>query len=483
MRVSRLHLILLAIIFLAACAPVQPTKPNSVNYHPDGPLFVGDQVSFEVMVPPAPGSETGSIKIGIEGQDLGTAGIAPYGIGGRNQATLWWIWNTGGLQPGSYTLSFTRLPENTTWTENITLLPANQVPNPEPDAHWVSTSTICCNLYYITGTAAERDIVSLSQEVERQSELVSAQLHEDLTERVNMIFMSRVVGHGGFTWSGVYVSYLDDNYIGNDMAFLFHHELVHYYDSALGGSYLPTMLQEGLAVYLTGGHFKPEALGQRAAALLNLGWYIPLTAIANDFYNQQHDISYLEASALIQYLVDTYGWDAFNQFYRNIPAPSNQTPSEVMDAALHSQFGLSFANLESAFQKYLPSQPVTYNERTDLELTVSFFDTVRRYQEELDPSAYFKTAWLPDGQIMRQRGIVSDFLRHPVRWENKVFESLLIRSQKALFSGEYKRAGSTLRFTNWLLNAYIKIRIPGNKIIPGIFNSLFGDLRMEGSRR
>jgi hypothetical protein len=68
-----------------------------------------------------------------------------------------------------------------------------------------------------------------------------------------------------------------------------------------------------------------------------------------------------------------------------------------------------------------------------------------------------------------------------VRWENKAFESLLIRSQKALFNGEYKRSGSTLRFTNWLLNAYIKI--PGNKIIPGIFNSLFGDLRREGSRR
>ncbi len=85
------------------------------------------------------------------------------------------------------------------------------------------------------------------------------------------------------------------------------------------------MLEEGLAVYLTGGHFKPEPLGPRAAALLDLGWYISLSNVANDFYNQQHDIAYLEAGSLVKYLVETYGWSAFNQFYRTIPEPNNQS--------------------------------------------------------------------------------------------------------------------------------------------------------------
>jgi hypothetical protein len=215
------------------------------------------------------------------------------------------------------------------------------------------------------------------------------------------------------------------------------------------------MLQEGLAVYLTGGHFKPEPLGPRAAALLDLGWYIPLTKIADEFYNQQHDIGYLEAGALVQYLVETYGWGAFNKFYRNIPVPENQAISVVMDTALRDHFGISFADLETAYLAYLKSQSVTEDVRTDLQMTVTFFDTVRRYQEALDPSAYFLTAWLPDGSVMRQRGIVADLLRHPDRWENRLFESLLIRSQKELFGGDYKDAERTLKWMNWLLNMVI----------------------------
>jgi len=53
---------------------------------------------------------------------------------------------------------------------------------------------------------------------------------------------------------------------------------------------------------------------------------------------------------------------------------------------------------------------------------------------------------------MRQRGIVADFLRHPEGWDNRLFESLLIRSQRELFSGDYKSAERTLIWSNWILN-------------------------------
>ena len=451
MRHARFTLLFIFLL-LSSCASIQPTGQITVITHPDGPLYVGDQVSFEILIPAETSDKRGSIEVTFNGQELGSSGFAPYGIGGRNQVTLWWVWDTHDLKPGSYTLTFTRLPDNTTWTESFPLHPADQVPSPEPDAHWVSTTTVCCNLYYITGTAAERDITTLSREADEQSTVVSAQMGTSLSKRMDIIFMSRVVGHGGFTGLGVYVSYLDDNYIGNDMPILFHHEFVHFYDNELGGDYLPTMLQEGLAVYLAGGHFKPEPLGPRAAALLNLGWYIPLTTIADDFYNQQHDIAYLEAGALVKYLVETYGWDAFNEFYRTIPAPESRTVSAVMDNALQDHFGLSFADLETAYLAYLQTQTVTPDVRTDLQLTVAFFDTVRRYQEALDPSAYFLTAWLPDGSVMRQRGIVADFLRHPEGWDNRLLESLLIRSKRELFSGDYINTERTLRWTNWLLN-------------------------------
>jgi len=118
---------------------------------------------------------------------------------------------------------------------------------------------------------------------------------------------------------------------------------------------------------------------------------------------------------------------------------------------LQDSFGISFADLETAYLAYLQSQPVTEVVRTDLQLTVTFFDAVRHYQEDLDPSAYFLTAWLPDASTMRQRGIVADFLRHPEGWENRLLESLLIRSQRELFCGDYKTAERTLRWTDWLL--------------------------------
>ena len=450
---SQIKLFLLLIFFLlSSCTPIQPAEQITVLSHPDGPLFVGDQVSFEILASVTAGDKTGSIQVTFDGHDLGSAGFAPYGIGGRNQATLWWVWDTRDLKPGSYTLTFTRLPENTTWTETFLLHPRDQAPSPEPAAHWVSTTTVCCNLYYITGTAAERDINIISQEADEQSEAVSAQMGSSINKRIDIILMSRVVGHGGFNWSGIYISYLDTNYLGNDMSILFHHEFTHYYDNILGGIYLPAMLQEGLAVYLTGGHFKSEPLEPRTAALFELGWYIPLTAIADDFYNQQHDIGYLEAGALVQYLVETYGWGAFNGFYRSIPAPENQAVSAVVDNALLDHFGITLADLETAYLAYLRSQTVTDEVRSDLQLTVTFFDTVRRYQEALDPSAFFLTAWLPDGSVMRQRGIVADFLRHPGEWENRLFESLLIRSQRELFGGDYRSSESNLIWTNWLLN-------------------------------
>lgn len=444
--------IFISLFLLASCTPTQPADQITVVSHPDGPLYVGDQVSFEVLIPAEAEGTNGSVEVAFDGQKLGSAGFAPYGIGGRSQATLWWVWNTHDLKPGSYTLSFTRLPENASWTETFSLHPADQIPPPEPEAHWISSTTVCCILHYITGTAAERDISLLGQEVDQQSTAVSVQMNSSLSEPIDIVIMSRVVGHSGFTLNGVYVSYLDGNYIGNDMPILFHHEFVHFYDSTLGGNYRPSMLEEGLAVYLTGGHFKPEPLGPRAAALLDLGWYIPLSTIADDFYNQQHDIAYLEAGSLVKYLVETYGWDAFNDFYRTIPAPENQPISSVMDTALLDHFGISFAGLEIAYLSYLNSQSVTENVRTDLQLTVTFFDTIRRYQKALDPSAYFLTAWLPDGSVMRQRGIVADFLRHPQRWENRFFEPLLIRSQKELFSGDYKVADRNLKWTNWLMD-------------------------------
>ena len=186
--------------------------------------------------------------------------------------------------------------------------------------------------------------------------------------------------------------------------------------------------------------------------MLDLGWYIPLTTLANDFYKQQHDVGYLEGATLVKYLVDTYGWEAFNDFFRKLHAPEGRKVSDVIDEALRQHFKLSFTDLETAYLADLRAQEFTEADRTDLRLTVEFFDTVRRYQKALDPSAYFLTAWLPDGSVMRQRGIVADFLRRPRKPDNRLLEALFVHAWQELSRGDYAGAERTLKWSNWILD-------------------------------
>jgi hypothetical protein len=454
MRRFMVYFWLVSAILLAGCTPARPAGQLQVIAHPDGPLYVGDQVSFEVLAPAASANQDASLQVTFQGSQLGQAGFAPFGLGMRNQATLWWAWDTRSLKPGRYVLTFTRLPDKLSWTETFALRPQDQAP--QPGAHWASTTTTCCIFHYITGTAAARDIAILGREADQESAAVANQIGIKLDQPIDVTLMSRVIGQGGFTAGGVYLSYLDGNYTADEMPVLFHHEFVHYYDAAAGGKYHPPFFEEGLAVYLTGGHFKPEPLVARAAALLALGSYMPLKKVANDFYNQQHDISYLEAATLVKYMVDTYGWAAFNQFYREIPAPGKgQSDSDGIDAALRAHFNLSFADLETAWLAWLRTQPYTDDQRSDLQVTVAYYDTVRRYQAALDPSAYFLYAWLPDGSVMRQRNIVADLLRHPDGWENQLSEALLERAHAEWFSGDYSGAEGTLVWTNRVLNILV----------------------------
>ena len=452
MRRSLLTCFLILVLLSAGCSRLPPAEKPQVITHPDGPLYVGDQVSFEVLAGNAAVGSDSTVEVKLDGKTLGDANYGSYGLGGREEAALWWVWDTRDLKAGSYTLTFVSHPDNSTWTESYTLYPASRVPLPEPGAHWVSFTTSCCILHYITGTDAERDIATLGREADAESAAVAIQMGAHLDKPLDLVFMPRLIGQGGFTWGAVYATYSDNNIIGNDMPILFHHEFVHYYDAAVGGGYRPVMLEEGLAVYLSGGHFKPEPLAPRAAALLDLGWYIPLTTVADDFYNQQHDIAYLEGATVVKYLVDTYGWQAFTDFFRSMPQPDGRKDSEIIDYALRQHFDISFADLETAYLASLRTQKPTDAERTDLQLTVEFFDAVRRYQQTLDPSAYYLTAWLPDATVMVRRGIVADLLRGPEGWKNRLVEFELKRTQQELFSGDYRDAAGSLKWSNLLLD-------------------------------
>ena len=434
-----------------------------VRTHPDGALYVGDRISFEVI--PQEGfalpGKTAAVRVAepIE-QELGEVEFGRYGIGQRAQATLTWAWDTRALQPGFYKLEFSIQPQGPLWTQEVELLPAEALPQPEPQARWQQASLDCCIVHYISGTDAQRDLPRLLDMLEEQSKRVSARLGSPGQEPVSVTLLPRVLGHGGFAGSGIFLSYLDRLYTSSELELVFHHELVHIYDARLGGELRPTMLVEGLAVYLSGGHFKSEPLLERAATLLpaqpgcvvcGLGWYIPLTELVDGFYTSQHEVGYLQAGALVEYLAESYGWEAFNAFYRDIQPHSSGSQALAMEAALIEHFGLTLAELDGQFQSALAQEALDPQWVADVRLSVEFYDAVRDYQQGLDPSAYFQTAWLPDESKMRELGITADFLRRPGLPQNIILENLLAAAGEALQKGEYLQAEERLETVQYLL--------------------------------
>ncbi|MFQ5616196.1 MAG: hypothetical protein ACE5GO_07030, partial [Anaerolineales bacterium] len=443
----------------------------TIRYHPDGALYVGDLVSFEIIAPQDVNLDAREVAITVDdtaGSGPGPAGFGRFGIGGRYQATLWWAWDTSGLEAGEHTLTFsitastsTALspglsagPDSLSWTETVTLLPISDYAFPEPDADWASIEIDCCVVYYITGTETERDLEVLLTLADEQAESAIERIDGEFTEPITVIFLPRLLGHGGFAGSEIYISYLDRNYAGNAPEQVLHHEMVHILDGRLGGNMRPTLFVEGLAVYLTGGHFKQEPLMERAAEVLDLDWYLPLDSLADDFYPAQHEISYLEAAALIEFMIETWGWEAFSDFYRDIHGHPSNLESAAINQALQRHFGLTFAELETQFLEALEALPDDPALEDDVRLTVTFYDTVRRYQQALDTSAYFLTAWLPDGPTMRERGIVADYLRHPAAPENIALETLLVAADENIRAGQYAQAETLLIAANAVLDAY-----------------------------
>lgn len=469
-------LMLLAVLLIGACQPVAPTPPPTrlptalprpeptptpqtgfaVDVHPSGGLFVGDQVSLVVYPTDGQKAHGREVLVQFRGQQIARGSFEQYGVGGRTQATFFWVWDTTGLDSGPHTLDFALLPDGPAWQTSVILRPAADQPQPERGARWESFTTDCCILHYITQTDAARDLHLLAERADTQAEIVEELMRADFREKVTITYLPRTLGHGGFATDSIYVSYLDANYAGGQPELVVRHEMVHILDRQLGGKRRPSILVEGLATYLTGGHFKTEPIAPRAAALLRLGWYIPLRDLTNNFYPSQHEIGYLQGAALVQYLVETHGWEKFNNFYRNIEPGGSD--ADAMDAALRLWLGTDFDTLEANYIAWLRGQPQDPAHARDVTLTVRYYDTVRRYQQLLDPSAYFMTAWLPDANAMRARGIVADYMRRPDSQINRGLEAMFLEADAALLVGQHDTCEEILKSINVMLDIIEKER-------------------------
>ena len=126
--------------------------------------------------------------------------------------------------------------------------------------------------------------------------------------------------------------------------------------------------------------------------------------------------------------------------------------NRLINTALLVHFSITFSQLEQDFLSALKAEPDTSTWEDDVRLTVTYYDTMRRYQQLLDPSAYFRTAWLLDNKSMRERGIVADYLRHPHTPTNLALETLFITAHQQMIAQDYTSASQTLDEINSVLD-------------------------------
>ena len=131
---------------------------------------------------------------------------------------------------------------------------------------------------------------------------------------------------------------------------------------------------------------------------------------------------------------------------------------------MQRHFGISLAQLEDRFLQALKAEPVRAQDAEDIRLTVRYYDSARRYQLLLDPSAYFLNAWLPDSEQMRQRRIVADVLRSPQGPENSALETMLVTANAYLQQGRYAEAQRLLDAIDAILNGVSLTATPGSTI-------------------
>ncbi len=378
------------------------------------------------------------------------------------RARLMWSWDTAGLtgpqtlvawlDPDDQIQEGDANPNNNIVTMTVSIAPAGQIPEPEAQAGWSTTSVSCCTIHYLSGTSADRDLLTITTAAQAAVGDIEQRLGVTLSDPMSMYFIARVIGQGGYAYDGTVLSYLDRHYSGVNLPIVLRHEATHVMDGLWIKVFPPAMMREGMATYMSGGHFKIEPIPQRTAALLDLNRFVPLKELADNFYMQQHEIGYLEGAGFISFLVDTRGWEAFRTFYSSFEQVSG-APSDMLESALQKNFGLSLAAAEQSFIDWLKAHPAPPEQVRDLEDTVELFDTVRRYQAMDDPSAYWLDGMLPNPSDAVNRNIVADFIRHPRTPENIALETMLIAGREALFAGQYDRSEELTAEVNRVLDS------------------------------
>lgn len=431
--------------------------------YPVPEIYAGDKVTFQILanVPASVAADAVPVQIVVDGNELVRGTLGWRNLAGDAVGLFEWVWDTSD-QIGEHAIQVVldrddliqvgdENPNN-----NLAMLTA-VVQDPslllpaEANATWVTAETTCCFVHAVSNTAAYRDLTDLLGVVENSFARASAGLVETPNRKYDVYFIDRVIGQGGYAGSSMVISYLDRQYSSSGLAEVVTHEAVHLIDRQFAPQRI-TFLAEGLAVWVSGGHYKQEDLRQRSAALVQIGRYLPLAQLIDDFYPVQHEIGYLEASGFISYLIDVYGWSQFKDFYADVTYDDAATLSESMNINLRKYYGITLAEAEANWLAYLAQIPLNNTAVIDLQTTLRFYDIMRYYQQRYDPTAYFLTAWLPYPQTLEEQGNPADLTRHPASEINVALELMLHEADMVLRNADYDRANALLDSVERVLN-------------------------------
>ncbi|MGH2592141.1 MAG: hypothetical protein ACRDGG_01365 [Anaerolineae bacterium] len=433
--------------------------PSGVRIHPDGGLYSGDTLSFEIEARNGGSTDLSRVPVVVDwGSDRAEGEIDTIPRGGSGTADLVWVWHTASLV-GTQTVTITLDPENGIGdpdsSNNIAVVQidlAADRPGNEIGAEWQTATSDCCAFHFIRGTAAARDIDAIGRVADDAIAYAEDRLGVQREDRLEVYLIGRVLGHGGFASEQIAISYLDRNYAGGGLLEVFRHEGTHLLDRGIAGGERPVLLVEGFATYITGGHFKLEPLPERAAALLQIDGYLPLRDLANHFYPSQHETGYLEAGAFIDYLVERDGYATFIELYDGMRRKPGESDADVIDREMKAVYDVGLDDMEAEWLAHLRTLDAGDQVR-DVANTIAFYDTVRRYQRALDPSAYFLEVWMPDIQQAESRGLAADYLRHPRAPENIAIETMLVAADAAFVARDFDRVEALLASVNTVLDA------------------------------
>ena len=449
----------------AAPADIQDLSLSieNVQLYPVPKIYAGDRVTFQIQprVPENVNVNDVTISIYVDGANIVTDILSHRNWAGEAEGLFEWAWNTTGqigpheiraiLDPNDVIQIGDESVENNEVVFNVDIGNPRKLPKSIANTSWAMEESDCCHIFTLTGTAAYRDRYQLIEAAETAVTQAADKLDELPERKLNIYFIDRTIGQGGYAGSDMVVTYNDRSYAGGNLHELLVHEAVHILDRQFAPQRLK-FLAEGVAVWASGGHYKTENLNERSAALLQLGQYIPLQTLLADFYPTQHEIGYLEAAGFVTYLIDRYGWSTFRDFYIETSIDDAPVEAEALDLNMRAIYGKSLAEMESEWLGFLQTLELPETAVTDLATSIRYYDTMRRYQQAYDPAAHFLTAWLPSPREVREAGNPTDYLYHSQLDTQVTLEVILQAADEALRAGNYPRAIAHLDSINRILD-------------------------------